>query len=433
METLLSLFEEFLWVYLLIQGVVIAHLIGRIAGAKILKVPIRELKIGMGDASAFVFHLFQIRFSVTNWPLGGSVAMEQESRPAPEDADGNSASITAKAPSLAQKVLSLMGGPVMTMVLATILLSVSLVFFGDTSYTMQVVHTLPDSPAEAAGFTRGDILLEVNGQKVTKFELGQRFISQNPGKEIDILVERKKDYKEFNDSISLHEYLEKEYKPRSYIKVFGRAQDEPAIFYAKEAAVSHLDTIDLQNLRVEISEGKIEEVIKVTPNSFGRIGIGIKPYSLENLTVYPNPIQSIGISLSYLRVLVQEFLLELRNLTVNFMVRGNIPLELNLIKEIFQFFVDIGDLNGNEYLKLFAMIAMSVSVLGFFPFPGSIGYLALALILREGLNNSYRNFSGRRTVLIDDEFSNYARWLYKAGFALVFVLFIFHSLPSISG
>ncbi|MBT3784315.1 hypothetical protein HOF92_05005 [bacterium] len=425
MDDIFSLIERILWFFIVFDAVVLSHLLGRLIFAKTLQLSLKKFVLGIGSSVLWQAKVGSGQFLITRFPLGGSIRFFGENLGGEEDKEPVAGFLP--------RILALAGGPVFQVFTAMILLACSFVWYGDTSFTMQVVNTHEDSPARKAGFERGDVILRVAGEEVTRFEMGQGLIANHPKEEIPILVERRIGYRTFHELQDLMKYLDESYEGRNYIRIFTKGEEKPSTFYAREPALELLQKVDLRDLKVEISTARKQFEILVTPNELGRIGVGIKPYSLEEKTVYPATGKALILAFGYTKVLCQEFLLEVWNMIVNFFQLGNMPLELNVVLEIARFGLDFSELSGNELLKLISMLSIAVGLLNLFPLPRSAGFHILSLSLRQGVNLFSRTFFGKQGDVIDDEFENYLKWLYGAGFALILILFLFHSFPAITG
>jgi membrane-associated protease RseP (regulator of RpoE activity) len=424
MELVSQFLEKGFWVLAVVNLIVFLHILGRAVSAKILGLSILKLELGVGSKALWEGNISEVLLRVAKFPLGGWISLEGETQSLARDQQG---------PGFLKTILGYLGGPGFQFLGVIFFLALSFIWYGDTSYTMQVVNTLEESPARKAGFQRGDIILRVSNIEVVRFEMGQRLIASYPGQEISVTVERKTGYRSFHDFQNLMAFIDKSYGNRNYIRIYGKDGGKPSVFYAREPALERLRQVDLRDLNVEVSTAKQEFEVRVTPNEYGRIGIGIKPYSLDEKTVFPGAVRSLSLAIDYSVILASEFLSELYNMAINFVQLGNMPLELNILFEILHFVVDFSELDGDDFLKLMAMLTLACALLNLLPLPRSVGFLILSGLFRRSVNMTFRRLLRKGHDLIDDELEGYMRWLYGTGFALVLILFIFHSFPSISG
>lgn len=425
MSQIFGFIEQVFWFLVILESVVISHFLGRFLFAWLAGLRLRKFTIGLGSTPLFKRSISDGVIELTRFPLGGTLRFHGEHFGG-EERSGPPARFF-------QRLLALLGGPCFQILTAMLLLWGSFSWYGDTSFTMQVVNTKEGSPAQMAGLERGDVILEVAGAPVKRFETGQRMIEKHPNQEISFLIERRTGYKTFHELQELMEYLDKSYQDRNYIRIHTKDEELPALFYARDPALELLQKVDLRDLKVEISTARQEFEIKVTPDDRGKVGIGIKPYSLADKTVYPSVGKAFTLAFGYTYILCREFLFEVWNMIVNFFQLGNIPLEMNVILELFRFISDFSTLGMNELMKLISMLCIAVGLLNLFPLPRSVGFHAFSLCLRFGVNSFCRSLLGKKGDVIDDEYENYIKWLYGAAFGLLFILLIFHSFPAISG
>lgn len=155
-----------------------------------------------------------------NWlPLGGFVKIKGENGEGKQEPD----SFAAKP--LWRRALILAAGVVMNIILAAVLLSVGYMIGLPESIenarpnaiisqeNVIVMEVLADSPAAAAGLATGDIILEVEGQKIASNEKLQEIVASQAGEKTKFLVLQ-------NDSENLIEIIP-EYSEENNRAVIG--------------------------------------------------------------------------------------------------------------------------------------------------------------------------------------------------------------------
>ena len=144
---------------------VVVHEFGHFIIAKIFKVGVPIFSVGMGP------RLFGFRWGGTDYrlsalPVGGYVKMAGADPFGDPDAESDVPSDQdfMKKP-IWQRLLILLGGPAANLLLPVVVFTVALMMGAPASDTTvgQVVH---DSAAEKIGFLYGDVITEVDGQKV---------------------------------------------------------------------------------------------------------------------------------------------------------------------------------------------------------------------------------------------------------------------------
>src|SRR5206468_2283741 len=110
--------------------------------------------------------------------------------------------------SVPKRLIIMLGGPLMNLLLAVILLTVVVSGFGtmqaiptaavvskcvlpaDAPDTQACRSTDPAAPAAAAGLRPGDVIKKLNGAEVTSWDQVRTGIRDNGGKQIDLQVQR---------------------------------------------------------------------------------------------------------------------------------------------------------------------------------------------------------------------------------------------------
>lgn len=153
----------------LLLGILIAvHEGGHFVTARLTHIPVREFAIGMGPK--LLSHTSKktgIVYSLRAIPIGGFCAFYGEDDPDVQAQDDPRAFSRQK---VWKRLLTVLMGPVMNFVLALVVLF-GWYWIGGfntvASYDIAISSVTADSPAEAAGFQAGDLLLAVNGTEIT--------------------------------------------------------------------------------------------------------------------------------------------------------------------------------------------------------------------------------------------------------------------------
>jgi len=208
------------------------HELGHFLPAKKFGVKITQFMIGFGP-SLWSRKRGDTEYGVKAIPLGGYVRMIGMFPPAPEGADdsdrrGRLGTLIDDARrqsaeevvteedkrrtfyrlSVPKKLVVMLGGPVMNLILATVLFTVMFVGFGLPAQSLQVEQVTPcvptakslsgacgadstPSPAAAAGLKTGDVITSFNGRSVSSWsELTGLIRSTPPGSTVTIGVDR---------------------------------------------------------------------------------------------------------------------------------------------------------------------------------------------------------------------------------------------------
>lgn len=155
--------------FILILGVtVFVHELGHFLLAKKVGIYVHEFAIGMGPkVYSYKPKNDETVYSLRLFPLGGFVQM------AGEEINENKAIPAEKrmqAKTWFQRFSTIIAGCVFNFILTFILLFVIGLFYGSPELKPYLKETLVDYPANAAGMEAGDLILSVNGQRVSTYD-----------------------------------------------------------------------------------------------------------------------------------------------------------------------------------------------------------------------------------------------------------------------
>lgn len=193
-DTLISYVIPFL---LVLTVIVFVHELGHFLVARWCGVDISVFSIGFGPEIFGLTDKHGTRWRFSWIPLGGYVKFIDDENVA--SAQGREAfdklpeekkrrSFQGK--SLGQRAAIVAAGPIANFLLAIAIFTVMFSLFGQQVTAPNVDVVREGSPAEAAGFKPGDIVLEVDGTEIDNFGQMQRIVSTQPGEELTFLVER---------------------------------------------------------------------------------------------------------------------------------------------------------------------------------------------------------------------------------------------------
>lgn len=178
--------------------VVVVHEAGHFFAAKSMGMRVKEFAFGF-PPRLFSFIKGETKYSINALPLGGYVSIDGENG---ESEIPDPKLFTSKS-KLAQAWV-LFAGPLMNIVLAFILLSVSfMVGYGDTKNpnSLVILSVAKDSPAEIAGIKAGDVISNFDQSNNSdegidsKTNAFQSFIADSNGNPVVIAIERGNDIK----------------------------------------------------------------------------------------------------------------------------------------------------------------------------------------------------------------------------------------------
>ncbi|MGO4436836.1 RIP metalloprotease RseP [Rhizobium sp. RAF56] len=168
------------------------YLVGRLSGIRIL-----AFSVGFGPEIAGFTDRHGTRWKLSAIPLGGYVRFfgdedassktdnQQLSAMSPEDRARSFAG--AK---LWKRAATVAAGPIANFLLAIAIFAVLFSIYGRSVADPVVAEVKADSAAADAGIKPGDLLLAIDGSKVTTFDDVRRYVSIRPGRHIIVTVER---------------------------------------------------------------------------------------------------------------------------------------------------------------------------------------------------------------------------------------------------
>jgi regulator of sigma E protease len=163
--------------------IILLHEFGHFVVGRLSKIEVEEFGIGFPPRALKLFTWKETLFTL-NWiPFGGFCKFKGEEDP---QAPGGLSAANKWA-----RLATLLGGPIMNLLLASILFAVVVSQIGMPRYNIvQISEVTSGSPAANAGISSGDILVEINGQKINSMEQVISTTKLNLGKEMNLIVSR---------------------------------------------------------------------------------------------------------------------------------------------------------------------------------------------------------------------------------------------------
>jgi regulator of sigma E protease len=379
-------------------GVIIfVHELGHLLMAKAFGVRVETFSLGFGKRLGG-FRRGETDYRVSLVPLGGYVRLGGED---PESRTGDPREFLAKP--RWQRVLVYLAGPAMNVALAILLIAIVFMIgieVPDLQEIPPVVGTVePESSAAGAGLRSGDLILEVGGRPVTRWqdvafammtapEKPVALAVEREGRRLDVeVVPRKVPRYEFGDTAGLYPIV----LPRvsqvlpggpaekadfrigdEILAVDGQPVTDPQNF------VSHIEKRAGQEMRVEVRRGTEELVLTVVPRDQGgkgKIGLGVGVFQRYG------PARALRESVRYNVNVVRQ--------TIS--VLGKIARRELAAKSALSGPLEIAALSGaaarsgfKNLLYLMGFISISIAVLNLLPVPILDGG-QIAVLLVEGL------------------------------------------------
>ncbi len=172
---------------LLVLGLLITiHELGHFIMAKVNNVKVEEFSIGMGPELKKVQGK-ETQYSIRLFPIGGYVKMYGE-----EEDTGDPKAFMSKKP--LQRISIVAAGVIMNFLLAIFLFS--MVTLANGYVKSNIKEVIADSPAAAAGLKSGDVITEINSNKVWTWSDFTLHVFMSGGSPVEIKYTRQgQDYK----------------------------------------------------------------------------------------------------------------------------------------------------------------------------------------------------------------------------------------------
>jgi regulator of sigma E protease len=170
--------------FIIVLGLLVFfHEFGHYIIARIFHIEIEEFGFGFPPRMVKLFTLAGTDFTL-NWiPFGAFVRPKGENDP-------NVPGGLASAPPLVRLGV-LLGGPAMNLIIGVIVFSFVFMRVGAPEPTIvEVVQVNENTPASQAGFQEGDVITQVNGQKIDSTTSLHAAIQDSLGKEITVVYSR---------------------------------------------------------------------------------------------------------------------------------------------------------------------------------------------------------------------------------------------------
>lgn len=182
---------SFLAIVLVLGGLIFFHELGHFLAAKTFRVGVKTFSLGFGP------RLFGVRkgttdYQVAAFPLGGFVSMVGEADPADIPEPFTEKDSFALRPTW-QRLVIIVAGPVFNLVLAWALYWGIFYTQGQEFLIPEVGAVSAESPAMRAGLRQGDLITEVNGAPIQRWEQLVESVMESRGEPMRLTVHRGRD------------------------------------------------------------------------------------------------------------------------------------------------------------------------------------------------------------------------------------------------
>ncbi|HET7849945.1 MAG TPA: RIP metalloprotease RseP [Pseudolabrys sp.] len=177
--------------------VVFFHEFGHFLIARLCGVRVLAFSIGFGPELFGFYDRHGTRWKVAAVPLGGYVKFFGDDNAASVPDRNAMAEMSEKEKGesfiykpVAARAAVVAAGPIANFILAILIFAAIFTLYGKQSATARVDAVQPESPAATAGFKPGDLVVAIDGDKISSFSDMQRIVSTSAGETLKIVVER---------------------------------------------------------------------------------------------------------------------------------------------------------------------------------------------------------------------------------------------------
>ncbi len=165
-------------------GMIFVHELGHFIAARWAGIEVEEFGIGLPSKKLVTLFTWQgTEFTIHALLLGGFVRPKGENDP---NIPGGLASANPW-----KRLVVLFAGPVMNLLTAVIVFSMLIAFEGmPVTGSVNIQSVSDNSPASDAGIQTGDVIVEINGEKVTDIQPAIDIIQKNLDKPVEMLIDR---------------------------------------------------------------------------------------------------------------------------------------------------------------------------------------------------------------------------------------------------
>lgn len=200
MIEVLSLIWNYIIPFLVVLTVLVfVHELGHYLAARRCGVRVEVFSVGFGREIFGWTDRRGTRWKLSLIPIGGYVKMYGEMQvfaDGDEEAEqtrklsDEQAAVAFHTKSLSQRSFIVAAGPAANFLLAIVILAAMFMTIGQPFTPADIGRVLPNSAAERAGFQAGDVIAEIDGTRIERFEEVIRIVQLSPGIPLEVRVDR---------------------------------------------------------------------------------------------------------------------------------------------------------------------------------------------------------------------------------------------------
>jgi regulator of sigma E protease len=177
--------------------IVFFHELGHFLVARLCGIKVLVFSIGFGPELVGFYDRRGTRWKISAIPLGGYVKFFGDENEASVPDASTLAAMTEEerkqsfpGQTVAARAAVVAAGPITNFILAVVLFAGVFMSYGKTTAIPRIAAVEPSSPAAAAGFKVGDVIVSIDGSKIDNFGDVQRIVNFSPGMTLTIEVDR---------------------------------------------------------------------------------------------------------------------------------------------------------------------------------------------------------------------------------------------------
>src|SRR5216683_3468937 len=177
--------------------IVFFHELGHFLVARLCGIKVLVFSIGFGPELVGFYDRRGTRWKISAIPLGGYVKFFGDENEASAPDMSTLAAMTEEerkqsfpGQPVGARAAVVAAGPIANFILAIVLFAGVFMSYGKTTAIPRIADVAHDSPAAAAGFKVGDLIISIDGSKIDNFGDVQRIVNFSPGLTLMIEVDR---------------------------------------------------------------------------------------------------------------------------------------------------------------------------------------------------------------------------------------------------